>query len=128
MSTDIDTRRWTGRIGERFAVDYLTRSLGWAVLEQNWRCPLGEIDIVARARQELVLVEVRTRRGLTFGEAIESVNVHKQRRLRRLAGWLLTSSAYSQFVDDVRIDVLGLLFDGVRVTDVKHIRWAVEAP
>ncbi|MCL6632342.1 MAG: YraN family protein [Alicyclobacillus herbarius] len=122
MFIRLDNRRQTGRWGEQFAVDYLTRSLGWTVLERNWRAPIGEIDIIAESRGELVLVEVRTRRSPGFGTAVDSVGIRKQRRLYLLARWLVSTPAYARFRDSVRIDVIGLQYDGGRFTRIEHIR------
>ena len=73
-----------GRYGEALAARYL-RERGLTVLERNWRCEHGEIDIVALDGGCLVVCEVKTRRGTGFGEPVEAVTVAKALRLRRLA-------------------------------------------
>ncbi len=73
-----------GQYGERLAARYL-RDLGYAVLAANWRCPQGEIDIVARDGPTLVVCEVKTRRGVSYGSPQAAVTPHKLARLRRLA-------------------------------------------
>jgi putative endonuclease len=78
------TRLATGRRGEAIAGDYLA-ARGYRLHAANWRCPLGEIDIVAQDGDWLVLVEVRTRRGVRFGTPEESVGPTKQRKLARVA-------------------------------------------
>ena len=106
------TARGLGTYGERMAVRYLT-DRGFDVLEQNWRCDLGEIDIVARDGGCLVVCEVKTRRSTTFGQPIEAVDHRKLARLRRLAAaWLAERRAVGSPVPGVawvRVDVVGVL-------------------
>ncbi|MDQ5987256.1 MAG: hypothetical protein CSYNP_02993 [Syntrophus sp. SKADARSKE-3] len=75
----------TGKQGEDLAVQYL-RKKGYRIVERNFRCPFGEMDIVARQGNVLVFVEVRSRRSEGwFGEPVESVGSIKQRKLSRIA-------------------------------------------
>ena len=78
------TRASVGADGEDFAVTFLTRQ-GMQLLDRNWRCPHGEIDVVARDGDVLVVCEVKTRRSLTHGDPVEAVTAAKVARLRRLA-------------------------------------------
>jgi putative endonuclease len=73
-------RRDTGILGEELARDFL-KERGYCIIESNYRCPEGEIDIVARCADYLVFVEVRTRRSLRFGSPEESVTPAKKERL-----------------------------------------------
>lgn len=73
-----------GRLGEELASRRL-RSLGYEILERNYRCPLGEIDLVARDGDVLVFVEIKTRKNRPLGEAKEAVNRRKQGQLSRVA-------------------------------------------
>jgi putative endonuclease len=107
-----------GRYGEDLAVRYL-RERGWSVLERNWRCEHGEIDIVARERDCLVICEVKTRRSTDFGEPVEAVTPVKAMRLRRLAAAYLEASGSS--VPHVRIDVIGLLCCPDQPVMVRHV-------
>ncbi|MEV4244926.1 YraN family protein [Streptosporangium canum] len=94
-----------GRHGEQVAVDYLLAH-DMQILDRNWRCPDGEIDVVAREGRALVVVEVKTRSGRTHGTAFEAVTVVKLARLRRLTGrWL---AERCERFDSVRIDVIAL--------------------
>jgi putative endonuclease len=94
-----------GKHGEQVAVDYLLAH-DMQILDRNWRCPDGEIDVVAREGRTLVVVEVKTRSGRTHGTAFEAVTEAKIARLRRLAGrWL---GEQSEGFDAVRIDVIAL--------------------
>ena len=108
-----------GREGEQAAADYLGRA-GFRVLDRNWRCAEGEIDIVAVERHALVVCEVKTRSGTRYGPPLEAVTRAKRRRLRRLAAcWL---NAHGVRADQVRIDVLGLLREGTCGFTIEHIR------
>jgi putative endonuclease len=108
-----------GRAGEQVAAEYLERA-GLRILDRNWRCADGEIDIVAAERRVLVVCEVKTRSGTTFGTPLEAVSRHKLARLRRLAAqWLV---AHGVLFDEVRIDVIGLLKDKAGEFQVEHVR------
>ncbi|MDP9028188.1 MAG: YraN family protein [Actinomycetota bacterium] len=71
--------------GERIAERHLIRS-GLTVLDRNWRCPQGEIDLVLSDGDETVFVEVKTRSSVAFGHPLEAITAAKLARLRRLAG------------------------------------------
>jgi putative endonuclease len=108
-----------GRSGEQAAAEYL-ESCGLRILDRNWRCAAGEIDIVAVERHALVVVEVKSRTGLRHGSPLEAVSRAKRARLRRLAvQWL---NAHGVRFDQVRIDVVGLVYDGTGGFTVEHIR------
>jgi len=100
-----DTRRALGQLGEDLAVHHLQR-LGYIVLERNYRCPQGEVDIIARDGERLAFVEVRARRGTAFGTPKESVTPRKQARLVILARNYLQERGYSDV--DWGIDVVAV--------------------
>jgi putative endonuclease len=108
-----------GRSGEQAAAEYL-ESAGLRILDRNWRCADGEIDIVAAERQVLVVCEVKTRSGLRYGGPLEAVGRAKLARLRRLAVQWIT--AYGVRFDQVRIDVVGLVYEGTGGFTIEHIR------
>ena len=115
------TKNAVGRYGEDLAARYLT-SHGFAVLERNWRCELGEIDIVAREGDTLVVCEVKTRRGLNYGSPLESITHRKLTTLRKLAGrWL---QAHQLRPAAIRIDIIAVLFDHNTPPSVDHVRGA----
>ena len=95
-----------GNSGEDIAAEFL-RELGYEVIDRNWRCREGEVDVVAIDDGVLVVCEVKTRRGLRFGTPLEAVTAEKVARLRRLAQSYLR--AYDLSVRGVRIDVVGVL-------------------
>ena len=108
-----------GRDGEQAAVTYL-EGCGFRILDRNWRCADGEIDIVAVERHTFVVCEVKTRSGTRFGTPLEAVGPAKRRRLRRLAVcWL---NAHGIRFDQIRIDVLGLLHEGTGGFTIEHVR------
>jgi putative endonuclease len=110
-----------GAHGERIAAAYLTDA-GLRVLDRNWRCRDGELDLVAREGDALVFCEVKTRRGIGFGHPVEAVTSSKQRRLRLLAQrWL---AAHDEHAPDLRFDVVGVLVRPSRPPLVKHLRGA----
>jgi putative endonuclease len=78
----------TGRQGEDIAIQAL-RSCGYQIVDRNWRCPLGEVDIVARQNDEWVFVEVKTRHGASFGTPEEAVTGVKRSRLLRIGAMYL---------------------------------------
>jgi putative endonuclease len=81
-----DARRVLGSLGEAAAAAHL-KSLGFRVRARNFRCPLGEADVVAEEGEDLVFVEVKTRSGFAFGLPHEAVSRAKQRKLGRVALW-----------------------------------------
>src|SRR5690606_41288119 len=81
---DGDGRRKLGQLGEDAAVKFIV-SQGYRILARNWRCPLGEIDVIALDGDQTVFIEVRTKSSKRFGSGAESVDSRKQHKLRRLA-------------------------------------------
>lgn len=114
------TRSQLGALGEDIAADHLS-SLGLRILQRNWRCRYGELDIIAAdGDRTVVFVEVKTRSGDGFGGLPEAVTPVKVRRLRRLAGlWL---AAQDTGWAGVRIDVIGVRVGRRRTPEVVHLR------
>ncbi|HNZ11219.1 MAG: hypothetical protein BWX99_01788 [Deltaproteobacteria bacterium ADurb.Bin151] len=82
------TKRGTGRAGEDIAAGFLEKN-GYRISERNYRCPIGEIDIVARDKNDLVFVEVKTRRSADLGYPEQAVGIKKQKKISKLALWYL---------------------------------------
>lgn len=112
-------RQALGRRGEDLAAAYL-RGLGWQVLERNWRCRLGELDLVARDRDALVFCEVKCRSGLGYGSPLESITAAKLARLRHLAAEWLTG--HPGHPGPVRLDAIGVLLPPGAPASVTHLR------
>jgi putative endonuclease len=108
-----------GRTGEQAAADYLAAA-GMRILDRNWRCKDGEIDIVAADRHVFVVCEVKTRSSARYGTPLEAVGRAKLKRLRRLAVlWLI---AHGIRYDEIRIDVVGLIYEGTGGYTIEHIK------
>ena len=108
-----------GRQGEQLAADFLGQA-GLVVLDRNWRCAHGEIDIVAADGTTLVICEVKTRSGVAFGTPLEAVTRQKAWRQRRLAAaWLRQQGA---LFDEIRIDVIGVLRTAPATFRIQHVR------
>lgn len=126
---DLDDRRAgppparaLGAYGERLAARYLTQC-GWRVVDRNWRCESGEVDLVALEGRTVVICEVKTRRHEAFGSAIEAVTGVKVARLRRLAGcWLEAHPDLAAGTGDVRLDVIGVLRPPSGPARLTHVR------
>lgn len=99
------SRTALGRWGERRAEAHYRR-LGYQVLDRNWRCPLGEIDLVTRLGDTVVFCEVKTRRDAAHGVPAEAVNRPKQLRVRRLAAAWLAQHDLRRV--EVRFDVVAI--------------------
>jgi putative endonuclease len=110
-----------GAYGERLAARYLTE-VGMAILDRNWRCNHGEIDIVARDNTCRVIVEVKTRRSLSYGSAVEAVTAVKAAPLHRVAGcWMTDHRSLVGSVADVRSDVIGVLRQARGPAQIEHL-------
>lgn len=91
-----------GNLGEVFAREYLTQE-NYLILEQNYRCRYGEIDIVAIKEKRLYFVEVKTRRSMHFGTPAEAVTKEKQIHMRRAAAFFLRERGYKGYSCDFKI-------------------------
>ena len=114
------SRNELGALGEQLAVEHLEK-LGFRILERNWRCRYGELDVIAaEGPSTAVFIEVKTRTGDGFGGLPEAVTPAKVRRIRRLAGlWL---AGQDTGWAGVRIDVVGVRVGRHREPEVLHLR------
>lgn len=114
-----DERRALGAFGEAYAARHLVDQ-GMVVLDRNWRCELGEIDLVLRDGRVLVVCEVKTRRSTRYGDPLEGVTEQKAARLRRLAArWL---AEHDVRPGEVRLDLVGILLPRRGVPTLEHVR------
>ena len=116
-------RRDTGILGEKLARDFLVEK-GYAIVETNFRCPEGEVDIVAQDKDCLVFIEVRTKRSHSFGTPEESITPTKKEKLR------IAAATYRQTHDDLpllwRIDFVAVELDNKnKPLRIAHIENAV---
>jgi putative endonuclease len=106
-----------GRRGEDLAAEFLTEQ-GLVVLDRNWRCRHGELDIVCTDSRQLVVCEVKTRSSTRYGLPAEAVDARKAHRIRQLAGaWL---AAHHVPWVEVRYDVLAVLAEPGAPVRVHH--------
>ena len=94
----------TGKEGEKIAADFLKKN-GYRIIETNFRCALGEIDIIAREKGDLVFVEVKTRKSAELGYPEQAVGINKQRKMSQLALWYLQKKNADT---DARFDVVAI--------------------
>ena len=118
-----DRRQILGREGEQAAEQFLRR-LRYTIVERNYRCPLGEVDLVALDGRMLVFVEVKTRTTETRGAPFEAVNRRKQRQIARTAQYFI--SQHRLHDRHARFDVVGVWREGDRFT-CEVVRGAFDA-
>jgi putative endonuclease len=119
LATETERRRELGRFGEAYAARHLLAQ-GMVLLDRNWRCDAGEIDLVLRDGRVLVVCEVKTRSSTAYGSPLEGVGDRKAARLRRLAArWLADHDLHP---DDVRIDLVGVLAPAGVAPRLEHLR------
>jgi putative endonuclease len=116
------TRIVTGKKGENIAADYLKKN-GYRILETNFRCPLGEIDIIARDKEDLIFLEVKTRRSADLGYPEEAVDSRKQKKISRLAEYYLQTNKLTN--TPARFDVVAITMSGSS-TEVRLIKNAFD--
>ncbi|HEX4190558.1 MAG TPA: YraN family protein [Marmoricola sp.] len=112
-------RQALGAYGERVAARYLD-GLGMKVIDRNWRCRSGEIDLVLLDREVIVVCEVRTRRGLGYGHPLATVGPTKAARLRQLA--LLWVDAHRGGRPAIRLDLVGVVQPLRGRVEIEHVR------
>ena len=108
-----------GSYGERVAARLLVDS-GMTLLDRNWRCAAGELDLVARDGDTLVVCEVKTRSSDRFGSPLEAITRTKAARLRRLA--VLWLAAHDVHPVEIRFDVVGVVRSARGAATVQHVR------
>lgn len=116
-------RHTTGKLGEDIACNYLI-NCGYNVIERNFYCKQGEIDIIAidEKTSELVFVEVKTRKNFSYGKPSEAVNENKQKHIYNSAKYYL----YSRNLENefVRIDVIEVFFKG-KEFKINHLKQVI---
>ena len=108
-----------GRTGERLAADYL-EDHGIRVIDSNWRCASGEIDLVGLDGAELVIVEVKTRSSRRYGDPLEALTRAKLVRLRTLA--VLWAREHQRVPGPLRIDAVGSVMDRTAAASIDHLK------
>ena len=95
----------TGKEGEKIAAVYLKKN-GYEIIEINFRCPIGEIDIVAKEKNDLVFVEVKTRKSIDLGYPEQAVGMRKQKKMSQLALWYMQKRKIAD--TNARFDVVAI--------------------
>lgn len=111
-----------GQEGERLAERYL-RKKGYKLVERNYRCAVGELDLIVLDRRIVVFVEVKTRTGHGFGSPLEAVEFRKQRKMIQAAQFFLSAKGLQQ--REARFDVIGISWLG-REPVLEHIENAFD--
>lgn len=109
-----------GRAGEDRAAAHL-RARGYAILDRNWRCGDGEIDIVAAVDDALCIVEVKTRRTELYGHPFEAIDERKRRRLWRLAFAWAASHPDAARRRTIRLEAVGLIGTDAATASLEHL-------
>lgn len=112
----------TGRSGEEIASKYLERE-GYKILDRNFNCHQGEIDIIAKDKNEIVFIEVKTRTNKKYGFASEAVNENKQKHLLSAIKYYIYIKKYEKCF--IRIDVIEVYMKNGKV-NINHIKQAIE--
>lgn len=112
----------TGKSGEEIASKYIENQ-GYEILERNFSCQQGEIDIIAKDKEEIVFIEVKTRTNKKYGLASEAVNENKQNHLLRAIKYYIYIKKYENKF--IRIDVIEVYIKNGKV-EVNHIKQAIE--
>lgn len=110
-----------GKIGEDIAAEYLKKQ-GYSIMERNFRCKQGEIDMIAMDKEEIVFIEVKTRLSLNYGLPSEAVNQQKKRHLMKTIQYYL----YQRNLEDhfIRMDVVEIYIRHNKAY-INHIKQAI---
>ncbi len=117
----MDNRKNTGNIGEDIVTKYLEEK-GYKIIERNFRCKLGEIDIIAQDKEEIVFIEVKTRKILSYGNPADSVNEPKQKHIYKASEYYLLIN--NKLDDFTRIDVIEVYLNSSSYK-INHIKKAI---
>ena len=112
----------TGKEGEAIAAGFLKKN-GYRIVETNYRCPIGEIDIIASEKDELVFVEVKARKSSSLGYPEQAVGIQKQKKISKLALWYLQEKKMND--TKARFDVVAVLMSTAG-PDVRLLRNAFD--
>ena len=118
-----DRRTAVGKAGEDAAADHL-QQCGYVLVERNWRCRSGELDLIVRDGEAIVFVEVRSRTNPTrYGSALEAITPRKCRQVRDLAAIYLNQR--KEHLRSIRFDVVAVTFNGDgTLLEMKHLQGA----
>lgn len=110
-----------GKIGEEIAVKYL-ENIGYEIIQRNYSCKLGEIDIIAKYKEELIIIEVKTRTSNLYGLPAEAVNDIKQKHIFKVVQYYLMKNKIEDTY--IRIDVIEVYLNKNKTYKLNHIKQA----
>jgi putative endonuclease len=111
-------KQFVGKYGEDLAAQYL-EDRGYEILERNWRCAAGEIDLIAKQKEKIVFVEVKTRTGLGYGHPFEAITSAKSARMRKLVAQWCQQNQTSGL--QVRVDAIAVMIRNGKVA-LEHLK------
>lgn len=114
----IHIKKELGNLGEQIATEYLEKNK-YKIIKRNFYCKQGEIDIIAKDKNEIVFIEVKTRTSNNFGKPSESVNVIKQRHMYQTAKYFLYKTNLLE--KQIRFDVIEVLVANGKF-NINHIK------
>jgi putative endonuclease len=112
MKKDKENRKQLGNYGENLALEAYEKA-GYKLIAQQYRCSLGEIDLIVQKENVLIFVEVRTKTNQSFGTAEESITEKKKRTIRKVSQFFLHDVMYDKYCDHsaVQFDVIAIYID-----------------
>jgi len=119
----IPQKKELGKRGEDIAIKFL-KEKGYKIIERNYRCPMGEVDVVAEDKETLVFVEVKTRTSTNFGLPEEAISYRKKQHLSRIASFYLIYHKIKEA--NCRFDVVSILMESDKIKDIHLIKNAFE--
>jgi putative endonuclease len=114
----MNLRQDIGRYGEERAAIFL-QDRGYEIIDRNWRSRGGEIDLIARDKDHLVFIEVKTRNGSGYGHPFEAITSDKVARMRRVVVDWCAANGFASI--KVRLDAISVLISGGRV-HIEHLK------
>lgn len=107
-----------GKIGEEIATKYLKQN-NYEIIERNFRCKQGEIDIIAKENEEIIFIEVKTRSSIMYGRPSEAVNETKQKHIKKAAKYYVYLNKLENCY--IRLDVIEIYFKNNKFY-INHIK------
>jgi len=112
-----------GERGEMAACGFL-KGHGYEILEKNFKCKIGEIDVIARRRGRLAFIEIKTRTSTQFGMPQEAVNLRKQEKIFKVAQWYMKEKKFEKI--PIAFDVVAILWREGQAPEMRLIADAFE--
>lgn len=98
--------KYLGELGEKISLNYLIKNK-YIIIERNFKCKYGEIDIIAQKGNEIIFIEVKTRTSNKYGEPIEAVNYEKQKHILNSASYYIFINGLNDY--EIRFDIIEVL-------------------